>query len=68
MEAARLNLSLTVYRIGTDVEDPEGRFTKTYGITERGATLIRPDGFVAWRAEADEGDLAAAVDKILARV
>jgi 2-polyprenyl-6-methoxyphenol hydroxylase-like FAD-dependent oxidoreductase len=66
-EAEKLNLSLTVYRVGTDVEDPEGRFTKTYGITERGAVLIRPDGFVAWRAETEEGDLVAAVDKILAR-
>ena len=66
-EAGKLNLSLTVYRIGTDVEDPEGRFAKAYGITERGATLIRPDGFVAWRAEAEEGDLAEAVNKILAR-
>ena len=49
------------------MEDPEGRFTKTYGITERGAALIRPDGFVAWRAEAEEGSLQAAVNKILAR-
>lgn len=66
-EAGKLNLSLTVYRVGADVEDPEGRFTKTYGITERGAVLIRPDGFVAWRAEAEEGDLEGAVNKILAR-
>ena len=66
-EAEKLNLSLNIYRIGTDVEDPEGRFTKTYGITERGAVLIRPDGFVAWRAETEEGDLTGAVTKILAR-
>lgn len=66
-EADALDLDLTVYRIGVDVADPEGRFTKTYGITERGAVLVRPDGFVAWRAEAEAGDLAAAVKKILAR-
>lgn len=66
-EARMVNLSLTVHRIGTDVEDSEGRFTKTYGITERGAVLVRPDGFVAWRAEAEEGDLAGAVHRILAR-
>lgn len=66
-EARKVNLSLTVYRIGTDVEDPEGRFTKTYGITERGAVLVRPDGFVAWRAEAEEGDLEEVVNRILAR-
>ncbi|GAB1509962.1 FAD-dependent monooxygenase [Actinophytocola sp. KF-1] len=66
-EARKVNLSLTVHRIGTDVEDPEGRFTKTYGITERGAVLVRPDGFVAWRAEAEEGDLPHAITRILAR-
>jgi flavin-dependent dehydrogenase len=66
-EARTLNLSLHIHQIGADLEDPEGRFTKTYGITERGAVLIRPDGFIAWRAETEEGDLATAVTKILAR-
>jgi 2-polyprenyl-6-methoxyphenol hydroxylase-like FAD-dependent oxidoreductase len=66
-QAAGLNLALTIHQIGKDLEDPEGRFVKTYGITERGAVLVRPDGFVAWRAEAEEGDLAAVVNKILAR-
>jgi putative polyketide hydroxylase len=62
-----LNLRLDVYRVGKDLEDPEGRFAKTYGITDEGAVLVRPDGFVAWRAEASEGDLGEAVNKILAR-
>ena len=66
-ESRMVNLSLTVHRIGADVEDAEGRFTKTYGITERGAVLVRPDGFVAWRAETEEGDLAGAIHRILAR-
>jgi putative polyketide hydroxylase len=60
-----LDLSLDLYRVGTDVDDPEGRFAKTYGITDEGAVLVRPDGFVAWRAEGSEGDLNEAVKKIL---
>jgi hypothetical protein len=65
--APDLNLSLDLHRIGANLEDPEGRFAKTYGITDEGAVLVRPDGFVAWRAEAGEGDLREAVNKILAR-
>jgi putative polyketide hydroxylase len=41
---------VTTYRVGTDVEDPDGRFLTAFGLTTSGATLIRPDGFVAWRA------------------
>ncbi|HEX6354282.1 FAD-dependent monooxygenase [Actinophytocola sp.] len=65
--ATNLDLHIDIYRLGEDVEDAEGRFTKTYGITDRGAVLVRPDGFVAWRAEAEQGDLAEAVNKILSR-
>lgn len=39
-----------VHRIGADVEDPEGRWAKTYGVTAEGAVLVRPDGVVAWRS------------------
>ena len=68
MAAARdLDLSLDLHCVGGNLEDSEGRFAKAYGITDEGAVLVRPDGFVAWRAETSEGDLRAAVDKILAR-
>jgi hypothetical protein len=40
--------ALTVGRDG--LVDPEGRFPSAFGITEAGATLVRPDGYVAWRA------------------
>jgi putative polyketide hydroxylase len=62
-----LDLRLDSYCVGMDLEDPEGRFTKTFGIMEDGAVLVRPDGFVAWRAEATEGDLVEAVRTILSR-
>jgi 2-polyprenyl-6-methoxyphenol hydroxylase-like FAD-dependent oxidoreductase len=65
--ATDLNLRMDSYCVGVDLQDPEGRFTKAYGITEDGAVLIRPDGFVAWRAETANGNLEEAVNKILSR-
>jgi putative polyketide hydroxylase len=67
MASLGLNLPVDLYCVPDDLEDVEGRFAKTYGITEEGAVLVRPDGFVAWRAEASEGDLREAVNRILAR-
>ncbi|HLZ56065.1 MAG TPA: FAD-dependent monooxygenase [Ktedonosporobacter sp.] len=58
-EAARyvsevLGLKLDVYRIGEsgDLRDIDSRFLTSYGITPAGAVLVRPDGFIAWRAHA----------------
>ncbi|SDN41101.1 FAD-dependent monooxygenase [Allokutzneria albata] len=55
-EAAKaLGVELPVHR----VEDPA-----RYGVSTRGAVLVRPDGFVAWRGE---GDLEAALRTVLGR-
>jgi putative polyketide hydroxylase len=43
---------ITSYRIGSDIEDLEGRWCEKYGVTDAGAVLVRPDGIVAWRATA----------------
>jgi len=40
---------------GTELADPEGRFPGAYGISPSGAVLVRPDGFVGWRAVALAG-------------
>ena len=49
----------------------EGRFEELYGTGAAGAVLVRPDGFVAWRARAADDDaealLARAFSQILAR-
>ena len=64
IEAARAasarfgGLTLDALRVGEDIHDPEGRFTQAFGISQDGATLIRPDGFVAWRSQT--GSTAAA--------
>lgn len=50
-------LELEAHQVGGPVlRDPGGRFAQAYGITPAGAVLVRPDGFVAWRArEASSG-------------
>lgn len=50
--AKRLGLALTAYRIGPDGDylDVDGSWTSAYGATTSGAVLVRPDGFIAWRA------------------
>ncbi|HUZ31248.1 MAG TPA: FAD-dependent monooxygenase [Xanthobacteraceae bacterium] len=66
--AADLGLPLDVYRIdrqGTDVSDPEGRFADAYGLSPTGAVIVRPDGFVAWRAKDAGGASKATMAKVL---
>jgi 2-polyprenyl-6-methoxyphenol hydroxylase-like FAD-dependent oxidoreductase len=46
--------------------DPEDRFCGAYGVEPNGACLVRPDGYVAWRARADVPNREAAVGKALA--
>jgi len=46
---------------------PETGATDLYGIGTKGAALIRPDGFVAWRSPKEEGDLSSALLKLLGR-
>jgi hypothetical protein len=49
--AAQLNrLPLEAYCVGQDLGDPERQFAAAFGVSEAGATLVRPDGFVAWRS------------------
>jgi hypothetical protein len=52
-------MTLEVARVGRELEDVEGRFAEAFGISESGATLIRPDGFVAWRSSGAVADASA---------
>ncbi len=45
-------LAMDAYCVGTDLDDHDGRFPETFGISRTGASLVRPDGFVAWRSPA----------------
>ncbi len=54
---------------GADLEAPGDRFEELYGVEPDGAVLVRPDGFVGWRAQqvgdAPADDLGDALDAIL---
>jgi 2-polyprenyl-6-methoxyphenol hydroxylase-like FAD-dependent oxidoreductase len=60
-------LQIEVCRIGRDVTDPPG-FTTAFGIEPSGATLVRPDGFVAWRSASAVAEPAAALAGVLSAI
>jgi len=67
-----LGIALDVHVVGgPDLADPEGGFPGAYGITPCGAALVRPDGFVGWRAAdaagAAEDTLRQALQVLLCR-
>jgi 2,4-dichlorophenol 6-monooxygenase len=47
---------------------PSAAFATAYGIGESGAVIVRPDGFVAWRAKAITADAARTVADVLTTV
>jgi putative polyketide hydroxylase len=69
IDAARTltGVDVATYRIGGDGDlgDPEGTWPGAYGVSSRGAVLVRPDGFVAWRAEDVESEPAGLLAEAL---
>jgi 2-polyprenyl-6-methoxyphenol hydroxylase-like FAD-dependent oxidoreductase len=70
--AARLGIEIEIHRIGADnLSDPTATFLDAYGISATGAVLVRPDGFVAWRAKtgdaASAGEISTALSSVLCR-
>ncbi len=62
-EASRsCGVDIDVHRIA------DSAFCEAYGITPGGAVLVRPDGFVAWRAKTAEGASTAAIAQVLRNV
>ena len=51
--------------VGAIVSDPDGRFADAYGLSPSGAVVVRPDGFVAWRAVDAAGASKAAMTALL---
>jgi hypothetical protein len=56
--AARLGVPLTAHVVGAGagVADPAEAFPAAHGITASGAVLVRPDGFLGWRAPGRASD------------
>jgi putative polyketide hydroxylase len=48
--ARALGLPLTAVVLGSGVQDPKGLWSRALGIGPSGASLVRPDGIVAWRS------------------
>jgi aklavinone 12-hydroxylase len=58
-------------RLGTDLTEPGGGkpgFEQGFGVGPRGAVLLRPDGFIAWRAKDAVADADEALTQALTRV
>jgi 2-polyprenyl-6-methoxyphenol hydroxylase-like FAD-dependent oxidoreductase len=65
--AAEFGLALDTYHVDHgELRDPQQRFVDAYGVSPAGAVLVRPDGFVGWRAVDASGASAAAMRKVLA--
>ncbi len=68
---AASSLEVDAHRAGVDFADTSGTFEDVYGTGAEGAALVRPDGFVAWRATVapsdQAGELADALDAALGR-
>jgi hypothetical protein len=71
--AATIGIPLDAYTVGerAELNDPDGAFAAAYGMGDAGATLVRPDDFIAWRtterAENAEATMGTVFDRVLAR-
>jgi 2-polyprenyl-6-methoxyphenol hydroxylase-like FAD-dependent oxidoreductase len=67
--AVRSGVALKICRPGSDaLEDMTGQLCESHGIAPDGCVLVRPDGFVAWRAIRAQGASAQAFTEVLARL
>ncbi len=68
---AALGVGVAAYGDGSDLTTADGGLEDLYGIGSEGAVLVRPDGFVAWRANGShvgpDGVLESALSAALAR-
>ncbi|MEU2103516.1 FAD-dependent monooxygenase [Nocardia sp. NPDC019255] len=66
---ARLGIAVDFRQAGTDIVfDDHEAFEHAYGIESTGATLIRPDGYIAWRTRVAPHDPARELTQVLASV
>jgi putative polyketide hydroxylase len=65
-----LGVSIDVYQIGAnaDARDVEGRWAQLTGLSPTAALLVRPDDFVAWRAETLPESPARELRQVLCRI
>jgi 2-polyprenyl-6-methoxyphenol hydroxylase-like FAD-dependent oxidoreductase len=56
---------LEAHQIGATLGDPDNAFEGAFGISSRGAVIVRPDGHVAWRSVDDSGASEARVAEVM---
>jgi aklavinone 12-hydroxylase len=61
-------IPLSIYRVGADLVDINRNWAKRYGVTAAGAVLLRPDGYIAWRARTAASSPSTALREALARI
>ncbi|TXN31168.1 FAD-dependent monooxygenase [Lacisediminihabitans profunda] len=68
--SAELALPIDLHLIGGEggPTDPDASFEALYGLTASGAVLVRPDGFIAWRAPTDEAANGSELGEPLAAI
>jgi len=64
----RLRLPLTLLQLGTELEDPSGKIEERFGLGVQSAVLVRPDGFVAWRAEDARAHPTESLERAVGRI
>jgi 2-polyprenyl-6-methoxyphenol hydroxylase-like FAD-dependent oxidoreductase len=73
--SSRAGIVIDAHRIGARLSDSDGTWARAYGVSPSGAVVVRPDGFVGWRAQsclpggtgACAAALAQAMDVLLCR-
>jgi putative polyketide hydroxylase len=66
--AYECGVPLTVYRVGADLLDVHGYWAERYGVTDAGAVLLRPDGYIAWRARTAASAASTTLREALATI
>ncbi|HEV7974224.1 aklavinone 12-hydroxylase RdmE [Amycolatopsis sp.] len=64
--STEIGVEISCFVAGTDFTSPD--FATRYGLSDGGATLIRPDGVVAWRTPAAVEDPAGTLWNVLGQV
>lgn len=67
-QAAELDVPLPVHAFGAELTDHTGEVARRYGLGADTAILVRPDGYVAWRAPALPDDPEQVLRDVLTTV
>jgi putative polyketide hydroxylase len=66
--AYNYGVPLSIYRVGADLLDVYHTWSERYGVTAAGAVLLRPDGYIAWRARTAASSALTTLREALARI